>query len=670
MRAALILAGALALSSAVPMVSVQAATARSDVSPAAIQVIPRPVRVVPGEGRFTLAPGSRIVVAARSERARPIGGDLAALLRPATGFRLPVVDGDRRAGDIELVLGDPGTLNGDPAGEGYQLTVTTSGVTLQAPAPHGLFNGVQTIRQLLPGWIESPTVAPGPWSMPAATIVDFPRYPYRGLMLDIARHFQTPAAVEKLIDQAAAYKINWLHLHVADDQGFRVAIDGFPNLTAIGARGAVGTGGRTVDPGGFWTQEQYRSVVAHAAARFMAVVPEVDSPGHDNAIIMSEFGDTTNRRLDVHPQDINCSVNHPPVWDYTQDVGISALCLNSRNTWAITSAIVRQLSALTPGSLYDLGGDEVPASLMSAQDYPAFVDRESGIVQAQHKIVMGWADIAAADTHLSGPSVAEYWQPASGSSPDTISAVAAARRGMRIVMAPADRAYLDQKYVSGSRGSVPASLGQDWACPDGCDVDRFYNWDPGSLVTGVGDRSVIGVEGTAFSETLTTLSEIDYMVFPRLPALAEVAWSRPADRTSVTSPAYLDFVNRLAAHGTRFMAGGQNFHPSADVPWGLNLSALDLAAGEEGRVRGRVARLSAPGFPASAIRATIDWGDGVTTAGAVSGSAATDTTINGLYAIAGSHTYGRPGVFEAVVTASGPNTSPVRMEFEVRVRHA
>jgi hexosaminidase len=348
-------------------------------------------------------------------------------------------------------------------------------------------------------------------------------------------------------------------------------------------------------------------------------------------------------------------------------VGISALCLGSQNTWAITSAIVRQLSALTPGSLYDLGGDEVPTTLMSPAGYAAFVDRESGLVQAQHKTAMGWADIAVADTHLSGPSVAEYWQPAAGSSPDTISAVAAARRGMRIVMAPADHAYLDQKYVSGSAGSVPAALGQDWACPDGCNVDRFFNWDPGSLVTGVGDRSVIGVEGTAFSETLTTLSEIDYMVFPRLPALAEVSWSRPADRTSTTSPAFIDFVNRLAAHGTRLMAAGTNFHPSSEVPWVLNLSGPDLTAGDSGQVRGRVARLSAPGFPASTIRATIDWGDGVATAGAVSGRAATDTTVNGLYAIAGSHTYRRPGVFEAVVTASAPNTASVRTEFEVRV---
>src|SRR5437899_213390 len=168
MRTALILAGVLALLGAVPTVPAQAAPARPDTTLAAIQVIPRPVRVVPGAGRFTLTPRTRIVVADRSAGAWPVAGDLAALLRPATGFRLPVVGGGRRPADVELVLGDPGTLAGDPDGEGYQLSVTAAGVTLEAPTPHGLFNGVQTVRQLLPGWIESRTVRPGPWSLPAA----------------------------------------------------------------------------------------------------------------------------------------------------------------------------------------------------------------------------------------------------------------------------------------------------------------------------------------------------------------------------------------------------------------------------------------------------------------------------------------------------------------------
>ena len=230
-----------------------------------------------------------------------MGADLAAYLRPATGYRLPIVSGGAHAGDIRLQLGNPPALQPDTTGEGYVLDASPSRVTVTATTPHGLFDGVQTIRQLLPVWIDSPSLEPGPWTIPSVHIVDYPRYAYRGVMLDIARHFQTPSAVMSLIDQASAYKVNTLHLHVSDDQGFRIVINGFPNLTAIGSIGSVGTDGRTMDPGGFWTQADYKAVVAHAAAHFMTVVPEVDTPGHNNAIIVSEYNDTTNPLLERAP---------------------------------------------------------------------------------------------------------------------------------------------------------------------------------------------------------------------------------------------------------------------------------------------------------------------------------------------------------------------------------
>ncbi len=173
------------------------------------------------------------------------------------------------------------------------------------------------------------------------------------------------STAERLVDQAALYKINTFHLSLSNDQGFRIVINGFPRLTAIGARGSVGTDGRTVDPGGFWTQAQYRSFVAYAAAHFMTVVPEVDSPGHTNAIINSEFRDTANPNLTGTPADINCSTNHPPVWNYTGDVGYSALCPESPNTWTLLSAIVSQLAAMSSSKYYDLGGDETPANVLA-----------------------------------------------------------------------------------------------------------------------------------------------------------------------------------------------------------------------------------------------------------------------------------------------------------------
>src|SRR3954469_4197129 len=311
------------------------------------QLVPKPVSMTVGTGEFTLTRQTHIVTTPGSP-SRAVAEDLAAYLRPATGYRLPVVSGPGRARDIRLELGDAPGLSLSQAAEGYVLDAGPDGVRLAAGTAHGLFNGIQTIRQLLPAWIESPTTARGPWTIPSVHIVDYPRYAYRGFMLDIARHFQTPAAVMSLIDQASAYKVNTLHLHVSDDQGFRIVINGFPNLTAIGSIGSVGTDGRTMDPGGFWTQQDYRNVVAYAAAHFMSVVPEVDSPGHNNAIIMSEYNDTANPLLNGDPQDINCSRNDPPQWNYTGAVGYSAMCPDSDNTWTILGAIIDQLTAMSP----------------------------------------------------------------------------------------------------------------------------------------------------------------------------------------------------------------------------------------------------------------------------------------------------------------------------------
>jgi hexosaminidase len=279
---------------------------------------------------------------------------------------------------------------------------------------------------------------------------------------------------------------------------------------------------------------------------------------------------------------------------------------------------------------------------------------------------MGWADMAGPGTDIKSPSVAEYWNPASGSDPGTVTATEAVAKGMQVIMAPANHTYLDQKYLSGSAGNVPPALGQNWACSSGCDVDQFYNWDPGSYVTGVTDRNVIGVEGAMWSETVANLSQVDYMVFPRLPALAEVAWSPKADRNSTSSPAYLDFLSRLAAQGGRYLAAGQNFYPSTEVPWRLDLSARNAIAAGRGGFSGSVATLAAPGRAASAIKATIDWGDGTSSAGTVSGAAATSTSVNGLYSVAGSHSYARPGVYDGELTVSASGTAAVTAHFIVR----
>jgi hexosaminidase len=672
------LAAATALVIGVPVaVSVMTADAapRHPAATAAttLDIVPKPVSATVGSGQFTLTKTTRIVTAPGGDAAtvRSIAGDLAAYLRPATGYPLPAVTGTPLPGDIVLEIGHPATLKPANQAEGYQLDTTTSNATIEAPTAHGLYNGIQTFRQLLPAWIDSPSVVQGPWTTPVVTMTDFPRYSYRGLLLDIARHYEPPAAVEELISQAAADKVNVLHLHLSDDQGFRLAISGFPRLTSVGATGSVGTNGRLVDPGGFWTQDQYKAVVADAAAHFISVVPEVDSPGHNNAIIMSEYDDSGNPALPANPHGINCGQLNPPRWDYTEDVGYSALCPSSPDTWAIMTAIIDQLTAITPGPYYDLGGDEVPTSLLSAPQYAAFINQESGIVTKLGKTVMGWADIAGPGTTPPAGSVAEYWQPAGGNSPASVTGREAVAKNMKIVMAPANHTYLDQKYVVTSQSSVPPTLGMNWACPQGCDVSSAYNWDPGAFVTGVTDRNVIGVEGDMWGETVANMSDADYLVFPRLLALTEVAWSPAAQRTA-TSPAYHDFLRRLGTQGARLQVAGVNFYPSTEVPWQLTVNGTTVTAGAGGQVDGPVATLSAPGFPTSTltmcdsslgIGCTIDWGDGTNSTGDVTGTNATATHVNSLYTIFGQHTYARAGTYHGVVTVSAGTAGPVSTGF-------
>ena len=659
--------------------------ASADVSStnAAPTVVPLPVSTTPGDGAFTLAPSARIV--ATTSQASAIATDLAAILRPSTGYALPTATGASQPGDITLTLADPGTLTGDPDQEGYQLAVTATGVTLTAPTTHGLFNGLQTIRQLLPASVESSVVQSGPWTIPATSITDYPRYTYRGFMIDIARHYESPASVEKLIDQVSVYKVNTLHLHVSDDQAFRIVINGFPNLTTLGSTGSVGTGGRVSDPGGFWTQADYKAVVAYATAHFMSVIPEVDSPGHNNAILNSEYNDTTNPLLNGHPQDINCSTNNPPKWNYTGSVGYSAICPASDNTWTILTAIVNQLSGMSSSPIYDMGGDEVQVPAFSQAQYNGLLQQEAGIVNAAGKTAMGWADISSAT--LPAGTIAEYWENAGGTSSSASTFRVAANKGMPIVMAPANHTYLDMAYVQTGSGSsrvrAPASpYAQTWACSSGCDVDQFYNWDPDTFVTASTSQpitqtpNVIGVEAPVWTETLTNLDQVDYQIFPRLPAVAELGWSPAATRTSTTSPAYLDFVSRLAAQGPRWNYEGVKFYPSPKVPWYLYASTTPVATDASGKVVSAVASLSAPGIPASGLTGVIDWGDGATGAATFTQTArpdpidvptATLPPATGLYKVTGDHTYATPGAYHGTVTLSATGKTSATVAFTTEV---
>ena len=633
--------------------------ARADVAPITPpRLVPVPVSMttVPGQS-FTLGHGARIVVAPWANAALPVAQQLAAILRPSTGYPLPVVTGrgaSAAPGDIVLSLASDAALGR----EGYRLDVTPNGVQILAVAPAGLFYGVQTLRQLPSPWIESSKVQHGPWTMPAVHITDHPRYAYRGVMLDIARHFEPPAAVKRLIDDASALKINVLHLHVSDDQGFRIAINGRPELTDIGSQFSVNN-----DPGGYWTQAEYIDVVRYAAARYMTVVPEVDTPGHNNAIIMS-YNTGPTPPYPVYP-DINCGANEPPVWNLSFDVGYSALCPDSDNTWAILTDIIGQLTAMSPGPYYHLGGDEVPPSLLTAEQYNAFIDRESRIIKARGKIVMGWADISSAGFDQPGApqAVAQFWNNANPAGPAGDTARVAVQNGMQVVMSPASHTYLDMQQFPGG------PLGLSWAGI--LDVSDFYNWsgstsDPGTYIPArtsngvtlpaVTDANIIGVEAPIWSETLRTIQNIEFQAFPRLAATAELGWSPRYDPVAAPERTLASFEARLAPRGAAWQIRNQNFNPSRQVPWRVDLAAPNMIHGDRA-FSGAVASVAAPGATLSSLTTRIDWGDGTSSSGTLTGREGTSTTINSLYTASGSHTYAAPGIYHATITVSRPGSS-------------
>jgi hexosaminidase len=444
---------------------------------------------------------------------------LVQMLAPAgrTAQSIQDVPAPARSIQLSLVPLRPGEI----ADEGYEITITDR-VRIQARTAAGLFYGVQTLRQLLPHSIENPATYARKLNLPTGYVFDRPRFEWRGMMLDVSRHFLPPADIKRFIDAMAFYKLNRLHLHLSDDQGWRIEIKSRPNLTAIGGSTKVGGG-----PGGFYTQEEYKDLVAYAAQRFITVVPEIDMPAHTNAALAST-------------PELNCDGVAPPLYTGIR-VGFSALCVDSASVLPFVQDVVREISAMTPGGYFHIGGDEV-MKLTHAQ-YIRFIESVQQVVNANGKRMIGWGEISPAA--LLPNTIVQNWKKDSS--------FLHAARGGKVIMSPSAKAYLDMKYDS------TTILGLNWA--GFVEVRTAYDWDPATFIPGVTESSILGVEGPLWSETLMKREDYEFMAFPRLIALAEIGWSKNSSRS------WEDFSSRLAAHAKRQAAMGINFYRSPQIPW-------------------------------------------------------------------------------------------------------
>lgn len=485
-------------------------------------LIPKPVTVKSTGGFFELTSGSAIHISDKQPELIPVAQYLANQLNPATGYNFTVQVSAVLPAVNAILLEINDTLR-QLGQEGYTLQITKEIVRISANTPEGIFRAIQTIRQLLPATIESNIQQKGPWKMATGTITDYPTYAYRGAMLDVARHFFGVEDVKRFIDLIAMYKMNVLHLHLADDQGWRIEIKSWPALTEIGSTTQVGGG-----KGGYYTQEDYKGLVQYAADRFITIVPEIDMPGHTNAALASI--------PELNPD------NKPTALYTGMKVGFSTLQTNKEFTYQFLNDLFRELAAMTPGPYIHVGGDE--SHVTKKEDYIPFIERVQEIVNANGKLMIGWDETT--QSALKSTTVAQYWSKAEN-------ATRGVAKGVKIIMSPAAKAYLDMKY------NTKTKLGLHWA--GYIEVDAGYNWDPATLVPGIKKENILGVEAPLWSETVTNINEIESLLFPRLPGYAEIGWTAGSQRS------WEEYKIRLGHQAERFKIMGIDYYPSVKVPW-------------------------------------------------------------------------------------------------------
>ena len=486
-------------------------------------VIPKPLSVTELDGAFELDAATRVLFDGGLDGACEVARYLATLLgRDAQA----ATDGRNLANTIVLTAFDADEAL---APEGYALSVGAESVVIRAPAAAGLFHGVQTLRQLLPAQLHADNVA---LRIPCAEITDRPRFAWRGLMLDTSRHFFPKDFVLTFIDVMALHKFNRLHLHLVDDQGWRLEIDAYPQLTQIGAfrKAADPEAHLASGPahGGFYTKTDMREIIAHAASRHITVIPEIEMPGHVQSALACEPGLTCRgEQLDVLT-----------AWGINTNV----YCAGNEAVFTFLEGVLTEVARLFPGPYIHVGGDECPkdrwrkcprcqarmkaeglADEDELQSY--FIRRIEAFLAGLGKRLIGWDEILQGG--LAPDATVMSWRGTDGG-------IAAARAGHDVIMCPTSHCYFDYKQAAAGE---PKAIGQA-VLP----LEKVYSFEPiPAELTGEQAKCVLGAQGNIWTEYIPTGAHAEYMAYPRASALAEVAWT-PAELRN-----FDDFRRRLGS---------------------------------------------------------------------------------------------------------------------------
>ena len=556
--------------------SVQGRAAERRVAPGP-SVIPKPAKMEAGSGSFTVGPKTGIVLDSPSAEIRGVGEFLADRLRTATGYPLTISEaaGKVPAGTILLRTADSLSALGN---EGYRLSSSSKDVKIEAGAPAGVFYGVQTLLQLLPPEIESPGAAEGiAWSIPAVKIEDKPRFIWRGVHLDVGRHFFSKESVKRYIDLLAMYKMNMFHWHLTEDQGWRIEIKKYPRLTEVGAwrRESMDDG---VPHGGFYTQDDIREVVAYAQKNFITVVPEIEMPGHCQAA------------LAAYPE-LSCSGGPFKVgteWGVIFDV----FCAGNEETFEFLEGVLTEVIDLFPGPFVHVGGDEVPKlrwqncrkcqerikseGLKSEDELQSyFIKRIERFLAAKGKRLVGWDEIL--EGGIAPNATVMSWRGVDGG-------IEAARSGHDVVMSPTSHCYFD--YCQGL-------FEEPWAIGNYLPVEKVYSYEPvPEELTPEQAGHVLGGQANLWTEYIVGAPHLEYMLLPRLLAISEVVWTEKNLRS------YADFSRRIVPHYDRLAAAGLNFR--LPPPDGLGGKKL---------ISGPTQVQVFPPFPGAEVRITTDGAD-------------------------------------------------------------